>query len=55
MTKTYLVERTLQIRITEADLNPDDGELTESLALEIAQEIGDEEWVVVDEHVEELQ
>lgn len=43
MSKQYVVEKTLQVIITDDDLI-DERELTEDLALEIAQGIDNYEW-----------
>lgn len=48
MTKAYVIEKTLQVIVSEADLNPDENELTEDLALEIAKEIDNYEWQEID-------
>ena len=44
MSKKFVVEKVLQVVITEDDLVDDEEELTEDLALEIANDIDDYEW-----------
>lgn len=44
MSNRYVVEKVLQVVITEDDLIEDDEELTEDLALEIARDIDNYEW-----------
>lgn len=52
MTKTFVVEKTFQLIVTEDDLLLDEPELTESVALAISREIPYSDWVVVNEAVE---
>jgi translation elongation factor EF-Tu-like GTPase len=48
VSKSYIVEKTLQVTITEDDLVDEEEELTEDLALEIAKDIDNYEWSQVD-------
>lgn len=45
--KAYIVEKTLQIFVSEDDLEPDE-ELTPDTAMSVAAEIDTSEWVQVD-------
>lgn len=47
MSKRYVIEKILQIVITEDDAHPKEA-LSEELALEIAREIDNYEWQEVD-------
>lgn len=48
MSKRYLVEKILQVVITEEDLVDEEEELTADLALEIANDIDIGDWEEVD-------
>lgn len=51
MTK-FVVEKTLQVTVTDDDLMDDEEVLTEDLALEIASDIDTYEWTEVSRSVE---
>lgn len=47
MSKAYVVEKIMQVIVSEADLNPGE-ELSEDLAVEIARQIDHHEWQQTD-------
>lgn len=55
MSKSYVVEKVLEIVITEDDLTDEEQELTEDLAVEIAQGIDNSEWQQIDLYIAGVQ
>lgn len=49
----YVVEKTLQVTITDEDLNEGDEELTAELAIAISYEIDTSEWQEIDRWAED--
>lgn len=53
MSRRYVVEKILQVVITEDDLTDEETELTEALALEISHDIDTYEWQEINRAVVE--